>query len=362
MNQKLEFGMPPTNHVLLILMPWDPDSAWLASLANASPGIEVHSFKISYRDEKIPEEVPADLWARTTVLFTWRSFPTLEMVPNLQVVQILSAGSDHLQRVQLFKEQTDIKFCTANGVHPPQMTEWVFATFLASQHQIPQYLEYQKARHWELSQTDEDVEDAVGLRVGILGYGCIGRQCARVARSLGMDVYAYTFHERSTPESRRDESFTESGLGDPEGIFPSRWFHGDEQLSEFLGSGLDLLIITLPLTEKTRKMISTDQFKLLGKKKAYLSNVGRGAIVDTEALMEALDQGLIRGAALDVTDPEPLPSDHKLWDYKNVIITPHVSGNSYRYNERVCKILRYNLERMSEGKDLVNVVNKKLGY
>ncbi|TLD28519.1 hypothetical protein PspLS_04014 [Pyricularia sp. CBS 133598] len=328
--------MSPTNHVLLILMPWDPDSAWLASLADASPGIEVHSFRISYRDEKLPEEVPADLWAKTTILFTWRSFPTLEMVPKLQYVQILSAGSD--------------------------MTEWVFATFLASQHHIPQYLEYQKARHWELSQTDEDVEDAVGLRVGVLGYGCIGRQCARVARSLGMDVYAYTFHERSTPESRRDESFTEPGLGDPEGIFPSRWFHGDQQLSEFLGSGLDLLVITLPLTEKTRRMISTDQFKLLAKKKAYLSNVGRGAIVDTEALMEALDQGLIRGAALDVTDPEPLPSDHKLWDYKNVIITPHVSGNSFRYNERVCKILRYNLERMSAGKELVNLVNKKLGY
>lgn len=109
---------PPTNHVLLILMPWDPDSAWVASLADASPGIEVHSFKIGYRDEKLPEEVPADLWARTTILFTWRSFPTLDMVPSLKMVQILSAGSDHIQGVPLFKEQTDIKFCTANGVHP----------------------------------------------------------------------------------------------------------------------------------------------------------------------------------------------------------------------------------------------------
>lgn len=197
---------------------------------------------------------------------------------------------------------------------------------------------------------------------GILGYGAIGRQCARVAKALGMDVYAYTFRERSTPESRKDDGFSEPGLGDPNGEFPSKWFSGKDQVAEFLSSGLDLLIITLPLTKETKGMIAKEQFDLLSKKKAYVSNVGRGAIINTDDLISALKEGKIRGAALDVTDPEPLPPDHELWKVKNVIITPHVSGNSFHYNERVLKILRYNLERRAQGKEVVNRVSKTLGY
>lgn len=177
-----------------------------------------------------------------------------------------------------------------------------------------------------------------------------------------MDVYAYTLHSRDTPESRRSEDYTEPGLGDPEGEFPSAWFAGKEQLNEFLASDLDLLVITLPLTNQTRGIISGEQFDILSKKKAYISNVGRGPCISTEDLMAALDEGKIRGAALDVTDPEPLPANHKLWGYKNVIITPHCSGNSNHYYERVLKIFAYNLERRAQGRPLVNHVNKALGY
>lgn len=175
-----------------------------------------------------------------------------------------------------------------------------------------------------------------------------------------MEVYAYTLHERPTPESRKDESFTEPGMGDPDGVIPSKWFHGTEQLADFLASDLSLLIVTLPGTKATTNMLGLEQFRLL--KGAYVSNVGRGQIINTEDLMKALDQDLIRGAALDVTEPEPLPADSKLWKYKNVIITPHVSGNSYHYNERVLKIMTYNVQRMKEGKEVVNRVNKSLGY
>lgn len=200
------------------------------------------------------------------------------------------------------------------------------------------------------------------LNSGILGYGCIGRQVARVGKALGMESYAFTLHERATAESRRDDSFTEPGLGDPEGEFPVKWFHGAAQLDEFLGTGLDLLVITLPLTDLTRGMIGSKQFEIMSKKKTFVSNAGRGAIIDTGALVEALEKGQIRGAALDVTDPEPLPEDHALWKAPNVIITPHCSGNSNHYNERVLKILAYNLERARDGKPLVNVVDRKLRY
>ena len=176
-----------------------------------------------------------------------------------------------------------------------------------------------------------------------------------------MDVHAFTFHERSTAESRADTSFTEPGLGDPSGEIPSRWFHGVDQLNDFL-SGLDLLVITVPLTPSTRHIISKDQLQALSKRKAFLCNVARGAVVNTDDLIEALNDGIIRGAALDVTDPEPLPSGHPLWKAKNILITPHDSGNSTHYNERVLKILAQNLHKRAQGKPMINVVNKSLGY
>lgn len=177
-----------------------------------------------------------------------------------------------------------------------------------------------------------------------------------------MDVYAYTLHERATPASRRDDSYTEPGLGDQDGSLPSKWFFGSAQLDEFLGSDLDLLVITLPGTAQTQGMIAKKQFEIMSKKKTYVSNAGRGPVINTEDLVTALEQGLIRGAALDVTDPEPLPADHKLWKAPNVIITPHCAGNSNHYTERVFKILSYNLQRMQEGKSVVNKVDKSLGY
>lgn len=195
-----------------------------------------------------------------------------------------------------------------------------------------------------------------------MGYGCVGRQVAHVAKAFGMDVHAYTLHERSTPDSRKTNAYTEPGLGDPEGKYPSKWFAGKKDLNDFLASGLDLLVITLPITSGTERLISREQFEILDEKKTYLSNVGRGAIVDTDALTYALDSNQIRGAALDVTDPEPLPADHKLWAYKNVIITPHCAGNSNHYYERVLRILAYNLERMAQGKEVVNQVSRSLGY
>lgn len=176
-----------------------------------------------------------------------------------------------------------------------------------------------------------------------------------------MDVHAFTLHEKPTLESRKDESFTEPGLGDPNGEVPSRWFHGKDQLNKFL-SGLDLLVITLPLTSLTRGMIAREQFQILGKRKAFVSNAGRGPIVNTDDLVDALNDGTLKGAALDVTDPEPLPPGHALWKAKNVIITPHVSGNSTHYNERALKILGENLKRRCEGRPVINRVNRSLGY
>lgn len=200
---------------------------------------------------------------------------------------------------------------------------------------------------------------------GILGYGAIGRQCACLARAMGMDVIAYTLRERSTAEARREKGYRVPGpQGDPEGLIPSSWFSGatKEDLNNFLAQDLDILVICLPLTPLTQHMIAAPQFEIMSKKKTFVSNIGRGPHVKTDDLIAALESGQIRGAALDVTDPEPLPKDHPLWKAPNVIITPHVAAHSSRYQDRVLDILQFNLARLSEGKPVVNKVDREVGY
>ena len=200
---------------------------------------------------------------------------------------------------------------------------------------------------------------------------------------MGAEVYAYTAHPRPTPESRRDKAYHVPGLGDPEGKLPTRWFSGttEGEVREFLTSGLDLLVVAVPLTDATRGLLGEAQFRALyeaapapsgggggggeekkKKPRTYVTNIGRGPVVDTDALIQALDEGWIRGAALDVTDPEPLPENHPLWHKDNVIITPHVSGNSDHYTDRLLGIIDVNLERLSKGEEFINQVNKKQGY
>jgi phosphoglycerate dehydrogenase-like enzyme len=185
---------------------------------------------------------------------------------------------------------------------------------------------------------------------------------------MGMRVHAYTLHPRTTPDSRRDHGWTPHGLGDPDGSLPARWFAGgsEAELHAFLGSGLDLLVVATPLTDRTTHLLGRREFEVLaegrGKGRTFVSNIARGPVVSTGDLIEALEEGLIRGAALDVTDPEPLPDGHALWGAKNVIITPHVSGASTRYYERVLGILEENLGRVAAGRELVNLVEKTRGY
>lgn len=181
---------------------------------------------------------------------------------------------------------------------------------------------------------------------------------------MGMDVHAYTLHPKDTCRSRQDHSYTPPGLGDPEGLFPSKWFSGSstEDLHDFLSSDLDLLVIALPLTEQTRHLIGRAEFEAMSKKRTYVSNIARGPIIKTDDLIKALDTGVIRGAALDVTDPEPLHEGHPLWKAKNLILTPHVSGASTAYYKRVLKILELNLTLLGQGKELTNKVNRKQGY
>jgi phosphoglycerate dehydrogenase-like enzyme len=349
-----------SNDILLVFIAADPDPEWVARIEAKYPGLEV---RWHARGTPGAQLLDPGVWEGVTLCCSYLPHPA-DLMKSVRYVQLSSAGADKWTRpVHPKYEDPATIFCTANGVHPPQIAEWVIGTYLMLSHRLPEYYAKQKEAVWH--KTLYDIEDAPGKRIGILGYGAIGRQVARVAAAMGMEVYAYTRSERATPESRRDDSYCVPGTGDPEGTIPTKWFHGasKEDVNAFLAQDLDVLVIGLPLTDATRKLIGREQLRILSRKKAaFVSNIARGAILDTDALIEALNEGWLWGAALDVTDPEPLPDGHPLWTTPNVIVTPHISWQTPHYWKRVLSILEVNLEKLATGQPLINVMDREHHY
>ncbi|EAT88128.2 hypothetical protein SNOG_04368 [Parastagonospora nodorum SN15] len=298
-------------------------------------------------------------------------------LPNVNLIQFFSAGTNHIAQHPIYTD-SKIPLCSANGVHGPQIAEWVIMMDLVHSHKFPKLYDLQKEKTWKQA-VGMGISDRVGKRVGILGYGSIGRQVARVAKAMGMDVIAYTASPRKTPESKKDGGYIVPGTGDPDGSFPSAWYSGTnkEDVHEFLKQEIDLLVIAASLpagkwfitnhknSKATTHFLSTEEFELLHKSNSrgtYVANIARGQVIDQPALVKALEDGLISGAAVDVTDPEPLPVDDPLWTAPNVLITPHVSGSTDVYADRAFEVLRENIRRERSGKKLVNEVDRERGY
>lgn len=243
------------------------------------------------------------------------------------------------------------------GVHAPQIAEWAIATLLGHFRQIPTLLKWQESQTWRAAEYTAR-GDLLGKTVGFLGYGAIARHTARIASACGMRVVAYTLHEKSSAEERASKTFTPARTGDPTGEIPEEWYSGD--IDRFLGVCPDVLVVSMPSTEKTRGCLSRERLAQL--KGCYVINVARGDIIDTDGLVDLLNDGTLRGAALDVTDPEPLPNGHPLWSARNAIVTPHVSGVSDEYMPRTVEILDENLKRLHGGRELLNLVLRSERY
>ncbi|KAK3994343.1 putative 2-hydroxyacid dehydrogenase [Cladorrhinum sp. PSN332] len=352
-----------SNDILLMAVPLPRDDKWIAKIETQYPGIK--EVRWAQREWKIsPDPLPEDVLDGVTLLCTGMPIGAEQvgLLQKVRYVQLLSAGADRWISNPLY-QNPDVTFCTSNGTHPPQIAEWVIGTWLMMGHHFLAYAEEQKKAKWSRL-TELQIQDSPGLRMGILGYGAIGRQCARLGQALGMQVYAYTRSEKSTPELRKDDSYCVPGTGDPDGLIPKKWFHGasKEAVNTFLAQDLDLLVLSLPLTEASKYILGPEQFEILSKKKTFVSNIARGQHIDTDALLDALQTGKIRGAALDVTDPEPLPDGHPLFTAPNVFITPHVSWKTPHYFERVQAIIERNLDALRDGTPLINVMNKEHHY
>nr|MBN1230220.1 D-2-hydroxyacid dehydrogenase [Anaerolineae bacterium] len=321
----------------------------LENLIGISPRISILQHEAKQVDD-LPDDISA-----VNVLYTLNTLPDPEAAPALQWVQLHHAGADDLVTHPLYLE-SDVVFTTTSGIHAVSVAEYVMAQILAFAHRLPQMFEDKQSHQWSTSRRERYTpQELRGATLGIVGYGNIGREVARVANGLGMTVLAMKNNLRSLDH----ESYTIDGTGDPEAEIPER-IYPPNAINSFVGE-CDYVVLTVPLIEATHHLVDGVVLSHM-KPNAVLINVSRGDVVEQDALVDALDRGLIAGAALDVFREEPLPEDCPLWDMPNVIISPHIAGFSPHYNQRAMDLFAENLRRFVNGKPLLNTVDRKRGY
>ena len=269
----------------------------------------------------------------------------LEDMKSLKLIQIASAGYSQLFNIGLVERE--IKVCNAAGVNDIPIAEWNITMMDNLLRDLRRMIRNQESSIWERPAVFQ--RELRGLKVGVWGYGGIGRETARHAKNMGMVVYAMDAY----PVGPRLNFYSIEGTGDPEGVLPDRVFTlGQEK--DFLSS-LDFLVLSMPLTKKTEGIISEEYLKMLPPT-AYVLNPARGPLIKEAALLSALREGWIAGAALDTHYYYPMPADHPLWQFPNVIMTPHISGStlSPHYNERVWDVFVQNAQRFADGEPLLN--------
>jgi len=306
---------------------------------------------------KESQEIPDERWADADVLYTWQVLPEPEKVPNLKWVQFKSAGVDTLVDYPLI-QNGDVVATTMSGVITGQIAEYVLMAMLAFGQKLPKLRHYQHKRRWLVGEEKRKQLTPIELRhstVGILGYGSIGRQVARLLQPFS----AVVLTAKKDVMHPEDSGYTREGMGDPHGDFFNR-LYPMEALHSLLAES-DFVVLTLPLTESTQHVIDADAIDAM-KESAYLINVGRGGLIDQEALVQALKTKKIAGAALDVFKEEPLPEDNPLWEMENVILSPHVSGLSRHLDEETLSLFIENLNRFLVELPLHNVIDPHRGY
>jgi phosphoglycerate dehydrogenase-like enzyme len=252
----------------------------------------------------------------------------------LRWIHLISAGADHLLPLDWLP--SDVVLTNSSGVHAELAGEYAACALLMLNIGMPRHVTSQRRSHW-----DQVFNMPIhGKTVVIIGLGAIGGAVARQAKRLGLRVIGIRFTRR--PHPAVDEMYA------------------PEELSKALRRA-DFVVVTAPLTPATRGMIGPRELALL-RQSAGLVNMSRASLVDYSALAEQLSQGRLRGAILDVFDPEPLPPDAPLWRVNDLVITPHISSDPLDYAERTIDIIERNLRRLVSGRPLANRVKPGRGY
>jgi phosphoglycerate dehydrogenase-like enzyme len=281
----------------------------------------------------LPDDVEVLIWngsepapegiGRTEFCVLRSELPYKAMIaamPRLRVVQALSAGIDYLLGVI----PEGVTLCDGRGIHGGSTSEWVLTAILASLREIPGFVRAQDRREWTQHVTDE----LAGKKVLVIGAGDLGDHTERRLRAFDAEPTMVARHAR-------------------DGV------HGVDELAELLPAA-DVVVLVIPMTDETRHMVDSE-FLAKMRDGALLVNASRGPVVVTDDLLAELESGRLR-AALDVTDPEPLPPDHPLWKAPNLLLTPHVGGAVRGFAVRAYALSRDQIVRYARGEPLINVV------
>jgi phosphoglycerate dehydrogenase-like enzyme len=282
------------------------------------------------------------------VLFCTMPPANIAEMRALRWVQIASTGYSQLFGLDL--PERGIRVSNARGCFDTPIGEWCLAMMVNLVRDFRQMIRHQDRAIWDRSARFQ--RELRGLTVGFWGYGGIGRESARLAKQFGLRVHVLT---RTGVAAPRDEIYTVPGTGDPAGVLPDRVFAA-AQAREFLGS-LDFLVVAMPLTKATEGLIGEAELRALPPH-AHVLNPARGPIIQEQALLRALREHWIAGAALDTHYAYPLPPAHPLWSFPNVILTPHISGStlSPHFHERLWEIFEQNAGRFIRGEPLLNAL------
>ena len=239
---------------------------------------------------------------------------------------------------------SDVIITSARGIRARAIAEHVLGVTIALARHLPVAIRAQAARYWAQEELEGPaaVRTLQGMRMGIIGLGAIGGEVARIAAPFGFVVSAIR---------RRVDQPRPQGI---EEVWPP------DRLLDLLGAS-DVVVVAAPHTPETKRLIGRSEIAAM-KHGAFLINVARGKLIDDAALVEALEDGRVGGAALDVFTTEPLDRESPYWDMPNVIVTPHTSGAMQDYWTPLVDLFAENLRRFESGRPLLNVVDKALGY
>jgi phosphoglycerate dehydrogenase-like enzyme len=289
---------------------------------------------------RLPEaEVLCSYW----IPDNWR-----ELAPNLRWFQVAGAGIDGLRGTGLLDAQSDVLVTTAVGIHSLTVGEYVFGSMLMFNRSWPQMVRLQDRHTWPQSPNWYKLErrELFDQTLGIVGLGHIGQRVAELGKAFGMRVLA-TKRSIKTVEQGAEDAHVDL-------LYPI-------QMLKTMLAQCDYVVLAVPLTTETRKLIGEAELRAM-KSHAYLVNVARGQIVDEKVLIRALKERWIGGAGIDVTEKEPLPSDSPLYTLPNIILTPHISGESIHYGKRLTALFADNLRRYRAGEPLRNRYDPVRGY
>jgi phosphoglycerate dehydrogenase-like enzyme len=291
--------------------------------------------------DSMDHEVEIDVWIPDP--YPSRAMKVWPHLRGVRLVLAMLAGTEWIPGVV----GPHVTICNAKGAHNISTAEWTLASILAMLKYFPFYFDVQRAGQWKLRFKASAIyaaitgdtrpiyppvglEELTGKKVLMVGYGSIGQEIEQMLAPFKVDLLRVARSPRIEPKVY--------AVGELDNLLPHA----------------EIVILILPSNEETRGLIGAPQFALM-RQGALLVNAARGPIVDTKALIDALQSGKIR-AAVDVTDPEPLPDGHPLWSCPNLLITPHVGGSSPQFSRNALRVIAAELRRYIDGEPMQNVV------